>query len=115
MSEQWQCLYGNADGIRWRVITGPYGQTPDTETSGLPLLGDTTEVLRAVVSFRVHVARGVGMTMASQVHDRLAAELEVSQDRLRSFINAEVIPEFTSAGWGRLAKAYHFTSAIPAA
>lgn len=115
MSEQWQCLYGSADGLRWRVAIGPYGQTPDQEASGLPLLGDTLEVLRSVLSFRVHVARGATMTMARQVHDLLASELEVSRDQLRSFVNAEQLPCFTSAGWGRLVKAYHFISAVPAA
>lgn len=115
MSDQWQCLYGSADGAHWRVAIGPYGQAPDAEVSGLPLLGDTLEVLRSVLSFRVHVARGATMTMARQVHDLLASELDVSRDQLRSFVNAEAIPEFSSAGWGRLAKAYHFISAVPAA
>jgi hypothetical protein len=114
VSEQWQCLYGSADGMRWRVTVGPYGQAPDSEASGLPLLGDTTEVLRSVLSFRVQVARGATMTMAREVHDRLAVELGISRGQLRSFVNAEALPELTSAGWGRLAKAYHFIS-VPAA
>jgi hypothetical protein len=110
--DQWQVLYGAADGSAWFVLRGQYGRLPPEKVTDLPLLGDIADVMRDVLDFRMTSAKlrnEPTLQMAQRVHATMAGELGITPDYLTDCINCAVIPELSSRGWGRLAKALHFT------
>jgi hypothetical protein len=110
--DQWQVLYGAADGSAWFVLRGQYGRLPPEKLTDLPLLGDIADVMRDVLDFRMRAAKRTkesSLEMAQRVHRALADELGTTAIYLTDCINCTVIPELTSRGWSRLAKASHFT------
>jgi hypothetical protein len=110
---QWQVLYGAGDGSAWLVLRGQYGRLPPEKLDELPLLGDIADVMRDVLDFRMRASRASraepSLEVAQRVHGQLADELGITPKYLTDCINCAVIPELSSRGWSRLAKAVHFT------
>jgi hypothetical protein len=120
-TDQWQVLYGTGDGGMWYVLRGLYGHLPPEVLDGTPLLGDVADVMRKVLNFRMRATKRrfveVGtpatntLEIAERVHATMADELGITPDYLTGCINLTEVPELTSTGWSRLAKAAHFITA----
>jgi hypothetical protein len=111
--DQWQVLYGSGDGSAWFILRGVYGRLPPQELDGLPLLGETTEVLRSVLGFRMRAAKRSNeptLEMATRVHATMASELGMEPQQLTDYTNDAATPNLSSNAWGKLAKAAHFTA-----
>ena len=110
MSDQWQALYGTADGATWYVVRGVLGRIPPSEIAGVPLLGETSEVIRKVLMFRMEcVRRATGNTPD---HDRVrrdfACELGSTEEQCETYANDLAMPDLGSEGWASLARSYYF-------
>jgi hypothetical protein len=113
--DQWQVLYGNGDGSKWLVVRSAYGTIPPDELMGLPLLGETTMIIRSLMTFRVQAAtrscdsRNAGaLDIAEYAKNELARSLGIEPGRLISYANDETTPDLSVRGWQALTKAYYF-------
>jgi protein involved in sex pheromone biosynthesis len=113
--EQWQVLYGTGDGSKWLVARGPYGYIPPNELDDLPLLGETSEIIRTLMTFRVQAARRARgfaqadtLDVAEYAKNQLAKSLGITPGQLITYANDEKSPELSARGWQELAKAYYF-------
>jgi hypothetical protein len=116
LSDQWQVLYGDTAGV-WLVLRGSYGRVPPGDIAGLALLGETGDIIRDVLAYRM---RAIGVTsqrryasgdVSQYVRRTFAAELGVGESKLDEYTYEQTVPSLSSTGWSKLAKAYCFISA----
>jgi hypothetical protein len=112
LSDQWQVLYGSPEGA-WLVLRGSYGRVPPGDIAGLTLLGETGDIIRGVLTFRMSTMSRHGDTrsdLVSYVRRTFATELGVDEAKLVEYADDRTVPSLSSTGWSKLAKAYCFIS-----
>ena len=110
--DQWQVIYGNG-ADKWLVLSGGFGYVPPDQVDDLSLLGETTEVIRKVMTFRIRAASVSGnskstLDIADYAKRTLAGELGITPERLISYADDMETPYLYARGWQQLAKAYFF-------
>lgn len=110
ITEQWQVLYGNQDGSAWYLLRGQYGRIPPDHINDLPLLGEPTELIRSLLTFRIQAAQNKTPETTQQIKNTLATELGITPQRLNNYLNDNTTPNLQNNGWTKLVKAYTFTT-----
>jgi hypothetical protein len=93
------------------VLRGSYGRVPPGDIVGLALLGETGDIIRSVVTYRMARISKTRSNIAGYVRRTFAAELGVDEAKLVEYADDRTVPSLSSTGWSKLAKAYCFIAA----